>query len=211
MNTIGKTLLGTAALALGLATLPGAARADWDDHHHRHYRGGYVVVEPQYYAPPPVYYAPGVDSNYFFYDGLYWDFHNDAWYSSAWYNGPWEIVDPVYVPTYVLWVPIRFYRRPPAYFRGVRPGNPPRWSEHWGRDWQARHNAIFGGRAGPVPAPAPLPHYQRQYTRENYPRGAQQGALHSQYYGYQRRDAVAQQRPGRQQRHRDEGQREQRR
>ena len=159
----------------------------------------------------PVYYAPGVSSNYFFYDGLYWVYQRDNWYASSWYNGPWEIVDPVYVPTYVLWVPIRFYRRPPAYFRGVRPGNPPRWSEHWGRDWQARHNAIFGGRAGPVPAPAPLPHYQRQYTRENYPRGAQQGALHSQYYGYQRRDAVAQQRPARQEGHRDEGQREQRR
>jgi len=90
----------------------------------------------------PVYYAPGVDSNYFFYDGLYWDFNNDGWYSSAWYNGPWEFVDPVYVPTYVLWVPIRYYRRPPAYFRGWNAGRPPRWGEHWGRDWQNRHNSI---------------------------------------------------------------------
>ena len=47
----------------------------------------------------PVYYAPGVESNYFFYDGAYWDYYNDAWYSSPWYNGPWTIVDPVYVPT----------------------------------------------------------------------------------------------------------------
>lgn len=27
----------------------------------------------------PVYYAPGVDSNYFFYDGVYWVFRDDIW------------------------------------------------------------------------------------------------------------------------------------
>ena len=141
----------------------------------------------------PVYYAPGVDSNYFFYDGLYWDYSNDGWYSSPWYNGPWEIVDPVYVPTYVLWVPVQYYRRPPAFFRGWNPGRAPRWGEHWGRDWQNRHNAVFSGRAGPVPARAPLPNYQRQFTRQNYPRGAQQYALHSQHYSYQPRERVVQQ------------------
>ena len=30
----------------------------------------------------PVYYAPNVDSNYFFYDGLYWDYYNDGWYGN---------------------------------------------------------------------------------------------------------------------------------
>jgi hypothetical protein len=142
----------------------------------------------------PVYYAPGVDSNYFFYDGLYWDFYNDAWYSSAWYNGPWGLVDPVYIPTYLLWVPIRYYRRPPAYFRGWQPGRPPRWGEHWGGDWQRRHNAVFGGgRSGLPLARAPLPQYQRQFTRDNYPRVPQQYALHSQNYGYQPRESVVQQ------------------
>jgi hypothetical protein len=140
----------------------------------------------------PVYWAPNVESNYFFYDGLYWDYYNDAWYSSAWYNGPWTFVDPVYVPTYVLWVPIRFYRRPPHYFRGWAVNRPPRWGEHWGRDWQGRHNAIFSGRAGQV-ARAPLPNYQRQYTRDNYPRGTQQNALHGQHYGYQPREQVVRQ------------------
>ena len=71
----------------------------------------------------PVYYAPEVDSNYFFYDGLYWDYYNDGWYSSPWYNGPWSLVDPVYVPTYLLWVPVRYYRHVPAYWRGWRTGS----------------------------------------------------------------------------------------
>jgi hypothetical protein len=142
----------------------------------------------------PVYYAPGVDSNYFFYDGLYWDFNNDGWYSSAWYNGPWEFVDPVYVPTYVLWVPMRYYRRPPPYFRDWNGAVRPRWSEHWERDWQGRHNAVFGGRNGPPPARAPLPEYQRQFGRNNYPRAAQQQyMLHGQNYRYQPGESVVRQ------------------
>jgi hypothetical protein len=36
----------------------------------------------------PVYYAPSVDGNFFFYDGMYWVLDNDNWYSSSWYNGP---------------------------------------------------------------------------------------------------------------------------
>jgi hypothetical protein len=141
----------------------------------------------------PVYYAPNVDSNYFFYDGLYWDYYNDGWYSSAWYNGPWAFVDPIYVPTYVLWVPIRYYRRAPAYFRGWRNDRPPRWGERWGRDWQQRHNQVYAGhRAGA--ARAPLPDYQRSYNRDNYPRGAQQqGQLHSNGYAYQPRENVVRQ------------------
>jgi hypothetical protein len=138
----------------------------------------------------PVYYAPAVDSNYFFYDGLYWDFYNDGWYSSTWYNGPWQAVDPVYIPTYVLWVPVRYYRRPPVFFRGWQPDRPPHWGVRWGREWQDRHNAVFGGRSGPMPARAPLPHYQGQYTRDNYPRGPQQSAIHGQQYMYQPREGV---------------------
>ncbi len=152
----------------------------------------YPEMEPV--PESPVYYAPGVESNYFFYDGLYWDFYNDGWYASTWYNGPWEFVDPVYVPTYVLWVPIRFYHRPPAYFRGWNAGRPPRWGEHWGRDWQNRHNAVFGGRNAGAPQRAPLPAYQRQFNRQNYPRQVQQqSSLHAQHYGYQPREGVVQQ------------------
>jgi hypothetical protein len=138
----------------------------------------------------PVYYAPNVESNYFFYDGLYWDYYNDHWYSSAWYNGPWAWVDPVYVPTYVLWVPIRYYRRPPHYFRSWHRDRPPRWGDHWGRDWQHRHNAVFSGRRG-TPARAPLPTYQRQYNRDNYPRAVQQqSTIRTQQYNYRPREQV---------------------
>jgi len=151
----------------------------------------YPEMEPV--PDSPVYYAPNVDSNYFFYDGLYWDFYNDHWYSSAWHNGPWMWVDPVYVPTYVLWVPIRYYRRPPAYFRHWQSHRPPRWGDHWGRDWQRRHNALFSGPRGRAPAPAPLPTYQRQFTRDNYPRGGQQLTLHGQHYRYQPREQVVRQ------------------
>lgn len=141
----------------------------------------------------PVYYAPGVDSNYFYYDGLYWDFYNDGWYASPWYNGPWQYVDPVYVPTYVLWVPIHYYHRPPHYFRGWNAHRPPRWGEHWGGDWQRRHNEIYRGHAVNA-GRAPLPQYQRQYTRQNYPRGVQQqSAIHSQHFNYQPREGIARQ------------------
>ena len=142
----------------------------------------------------PVYYAPEVDSNYFFYDGLYWDYYNDAWYSSPWYNGPWSVVDPIYVPTYLLWVPIRFYRHAPAYWRGWRADRAPRWGERWGREWQARHNEIFRGRQRPQYARAPLPEYQRSYNRANYPRAPQvQSQLHSQQYAYRPQERVVQQ------------------
>ena len=42
----------------------------------------------------PVYYAPRINSNYFFYDGMYWVYQRDNWYASSWYNGPWGLVAP---------------------------------------------------------------------------------------------------------------------
>src|SRR5579863_7773129 len=42
----------------------------------------------------PVYYDPRLDSNLFFYDGLYWVYAQDNWYVSSWYDGPWELVEP---------------------------------------------------------------------------------------------------------------------
>jgi hypothetical protein len=141
----------------------------------------------------PVYYAPGVDSNYFFYDGLYWDYYNDGWYTSAWYNGPWEYVDPIYVPTYVLWVPIVFYHHPHAHWHGWDARRPPHWGQHWGRDWQARHNSVYGGRQAGNIQRAPLPQYQQRFSRQNYPRGVQQSQLHGQFYNYQPREMVVRQ------------------
>jgi len=143
----------------------------------------------------PVYYAPNVDSNYFFYDGLYWDYNNDGWYSSPWYNGPWTFVDPVYVPTYILWVPVRYYHHRPGYWNGWAGNRPPRWGAHWGPRWQENHNRVYaGGGTQRGVERAPLPNYQRQFTRANYPRAPQQQyQLHAQQYNYQPREHIVRQ------------------
>jgi hypothetical protein len=50
-----------------------------------------VPLYPEFEQVPgyPVYYAPQVNSNYFFYAGMYWVFQSDNWYASSWYNGAW--------------------------------------------------------------------------------------------------------------------------
>ena len=63
-----------------------------------------LVVVPGY----PVYYAPQVQANYFFYDGMYWVYQADNWYASSWYNGPWWYVEPYAVPVYILRIPVRY-------------------------------------------------------------------------------------------------------
>jgi hypothetical protein len=142
----------------------------------------------------PVYYAPRVDGNYFFYDGLYWVFDGDEWYASSWYNGPWRVVPAFDVPAYILRVPVRYYRHAPAYFRGWSGNAAPRWGEHWGRDWeQRRGNWNERGRVA-VPARAPLPTYQRQYAGNRYPQQVeQQHQMHTQNYRYQPREEVVRQ------------------
>jgi hypothetical protein len=142
----------------------------------------------------PVYYAPRLDANYFFYDGMYWVFHQDNWYASSWYNGPWSLVDPYAVPLYILRIPVRYYRHPPPYFHGWRPDAPPRWGRHWGRDWQKHRRGWSRWDRGSAPAPAPLPAYQRQYPRERYPGSVgEQQQLRSRHYGYQPRERVGRQ------------------
>ena len=125
----------------------------------------------------PVYYAPQMNSNYFFYDGLYWVYQRDNWYASSWYNGPWGMVGPEAVPLYVLRVPVRYYRQPPVYFRGWRSDAPPRWDEHWGNSWSQSRSGWNNWNHSSVPAPAPLPSYQRQYSGNRYPQAEQQQAL----------------------------------
>jgi len=148
-----------------------------------------LVQVPDY----PVYYAPQMDANYFFYDGMYWVYMNDNWYASSWYNGPWGLVDPEVVPLFILRVPVRYYRQPPVYFRGWQSNAPPRWGQHWGRDWEQHRSGWNRWNRGSVPAPAPLPTYQRQYSGDRYPRIEQQHTLRSQQYRYQPRDKVIQQ------------------
>ena len=67
-----------------------------------------VPVYPQLVVVPgyPVYYAPRLEANYFFYDGMYWVYQDDNWYSSSWYNGPWWFVGPEVVPLYILRIPV---------------------------------------------------------------------------------------------------------
>ncbi len=141
----------------------------------------------------PVYYAPRMEANYFFYDGMYWVYQGDTWYASSWYNGPWWVARPEVVPIFVLRIPVSYYRRPPAYFRGWRPDAPPRWGEHWGRGWEQRRTGWDKWDRSSAPKPAPLPVYQRQYSGDRYPRLDQQHALHSQQYGYQPRDTIVRQ------------------
>lgn len=141
----------------------------------------------------PVYYAPRLNSNFFFYDGMYWVYQEDNWYASSWYNGPWGLVGPEFVPLFVLRIPVRYYRAPPAYFRGWRSDAPPRWGEHWGNDWAQHRSGWDRWNRNAAPAPAPLPLYQRQYSGNRYPQAERQHKIQSQNYRYQPRDAVVRQ------------------
>lgn len=154
--------------------------------------GGYpdFVQVPGY----PVYYAPRLNQNAFFYDGMYWVYADDDWYASEWYDGPWDRIAPYAVPVYVLRVPVRYYRRPPVFFRGWRAEQAPRWGEHWGREWQQQRSGWDEWDRRKSPAPAPLPQYQRNYSGERYPRGDQQRALREQNYPYQPRESVVRER-----------------
>ncbi|HEY6132759.1 MAG TPA: hypothetical protein VIW70_02175 [Rubrivivax sp.] len=142
----------------------------------------------------PVYYAPEAPGNYFFYDGLYWVFQGDDWYASSWYNGPWQRVMPLYVPVYVLRVPVHYYRQPPPYFRYWRADAPPRWDQHWGREWQQRRPGWNHWDRHAAPAPAPLPTYQRRYPQSRYPQeAARQQAIRAENFDFRPRDPVARQ------------------
>lgn len=147
------------------------------------------VVVPGY----PVYYAPRLEANLFFYDGMYWIYQEDNWYESTWYNGPWWLVDPDDVPLFILRVPVRYYRMPPAYFFEWRFDAPPRWGEHWGRDWEQHRSGWDRWNHSAVPAPAPLPAYQRQYSGDRYPRQTEQQDIQKRNYRYQPRDPVVRQ------------------
>ena len=138
----------------------------------------------------PVYYAPQVNGNYFFYDGMYWVFRGDNWYASSWYNGPWALVDRYDVPLFILRVPVRYYRQPPVYFHGWRADAPPRWGKHWGHEWEKKRKGWNRWNRGSLPSRAALPLYQRQYSGERYPRAEQQPRVRSEHYRYQPRETV---------------------
>ncbi len=179
---LGSTTPAVAQLSVGIG-LPGVSI------------GINLPVYPDLVPVPgyPVYYAPQVNSNYFFYNGMYWDYDLDNWYASSWYNGPWQLVAPDAVPLFLLRVPVRYYRRPPAYFRGWASNAPPRWGDHWGNGWAENHRGWDSWNRNAVPARAPLPTYQRQYSGNRYPRAEQQQVIRNQNYQYRPSTAVAQQ------------------
>jgi hypothetical protein len=154
-----------------------------------------LPVYPQLVRVPnyPVYYAPQLPQNYFFYDGMYWVYQDDNWYASSWYNGPWGQVGPEQVPVYVLRIPVRYYRKPPPYFRGWQQDAPPRWGDHWGRDWQQRRSGWDQWDRRSAPRPAPLPVYQRKYRHDGYPGPERQTDIRGQNYRYQPREPVVRQ------------------
>lgn len=152
-----------------------------------------VPVYPALQRVPgyPVYYAPAVRTNYFFYDGLYWVYDDGEWFSSVWFNGPWHRVERVYVPAYLLRVPVRYYRDPPPEFRRWRVDAPPRWHEYWGPDWAARRAGWDRWTASSAPPPAPLPLYQRDFSGARYPAPEQQAVILVERYRYTPREEVA--------------------
>jgi hypothetical protein len=154
--------------------------------------GIHISLFPELVRVPayPVYYAPRMGINFFFYDGLYWVYQGDSWYSSTWYNGPWMFVGPEVVPLFVLRIPVRYYVSPPPYFRRWSPDRPPRWDEHWGRDWEQRRSGWDRWERHSVPAPAPLPIYQKKYSGERYPSIDRQHVLHHENYRYQPRESI---------------------
>ena len=154
-----------------------------------------LVLVPGY----PVYYAPQLPVNYFFYDGYYWLYHDDHWYTSDWYDGPWTMVDPDDVPLFVLRVPVRYYVNPPMYFHGWYLEAAPRWHIYWGPRWTRYHSGWDHWDRRIAYAPAPLPLYQRHYVGDRYPRGEYRHVIHREHYRYRPHDTVVRDRHYRQQ------------
>jgi hypothetical protein len=146
-------------------------------------------------AGSPVFRDPRAAANYFFYDGLFWVYRDDAWYSSAWYNGPWQGTEPDLVPLFVLRIPLRYYRQRPEAFAGWRPDAPPRWSERFGRAWAGRHPGWERVDPREVPPPAPLPVYQQQFRGERYPQGPEeQHDVRTELYRHEPLEAITRER-----------------
>ncbi len=145
-----------------------------------------VPVYPELARVPgyPVYYAPRLNANFFFYDGMYWIYQRDNWYASSWYNGPWDFVAPQVMPLFVLRIPVRYYRNPPEHFRGWQRNAPPRWGDHWGNDWAQHRSGWDKWDRRSAPRPAPLPVYQNKYTGDRYPQAERQQDMHSLQYRY---------------------------
>jgi len=76
------------------------------------------VAAPQLVVVPgsSVYYAPGYDSNLFFYSGRYYTQFNGAWFYAPRPGAAWVGVSVV--PQPLLAVPVQYYRVPPGHAKG---------------------------------------------------------------------------------------------
>jgi len=193
-KTIRTTLVAGVLLLLG-SLAPAAAQVSIGIGLPHVSIGINIPVYPEFARVPgyPVYYAPAVNANYFFYDGMYWAYQQDNWYASSWYNGPWWLMGPEVVPAYLLRVPVRYYRQPPRYFHRWQADAPPHWGEHWGRDWEQHRRGWDQWNRTPTRRPAPLPVYQREYSGDRYPPVNKQGVLQSEHYPYRPKNRVVRQ------------------
>ena len=141
----------------------------------------------------PVYYAPRLDANYFFYDGMYWVYQNDNWYASSWYNGPWGLVDPEYVPLYILRIPVRYYRQPPSIFAGGSRMRRPAGASTGAMNGSSAGADGTGGTAALLRRPPRCPSTSGSIQETGIPEVEQQQTLRSQHYRYQPRDTVVRQ------------------
>jgi hypothetical protein len=88
-----------------------------------------VAAPPQLIVVPgtPVYYAPGLNVNFFFHEGRYYTFHGGSWFVGAAHKGPWTFVAVEHMPRPVLAVPVQYYKVPPGHWKK---GGPPPWAGH---------------------------------------------------------------------------------
>jgi hypothetical protein len=88
-----------------------------------------VAAPPQLVVIPGtlVYYAPGVNVNYFVYKGKHYTFHDGAWFVASSHHGPWTFVAVEHVPRSVRGVPVSYYKVPPGHMKKAH-GGPPPWA-----------------------------------------------------------------------------------
>jgi hypothetical protein len=72
-----------------------------------------------------VFYAPGVNVNFFAYGGRYYSLHEGAWFVATTRGGPWATIAPARVPQPVLAVPVAYYKIPPGHAKKMGHGCPP--------------------------------------------------------------------------------------